>query len=82
MELKVSWLRTAAAPGTTLPQPPSRPRPPTATRSLSSETGFVTSQPHLYAKGKLSYDPETLISDIHASLMKEVDEDVSREMGR
>ena len=26
---------------------------------LSSETGFVTSQPHLYAKGKLSYDPET-----------------------
>jgi tripartite-type tricarboxylate transporter receptor subunit TctC len=26
---------------------------------LSTETGFVTSQPHLYAKGKLSYDPET-----------------------
>ena len=26
---------------------------------LSSETGFVTSQPHLYAKGKLPYDPET-----------------------
>jgi tripartite-type tricarboxylate transporter receptor subunit TctC len=25
---------------------------------LSSETGFVTSQPHLYAKGKLPYDPE------------------------
>ena len=26
---------------------------------LASETGFVTSQPHLYAKGKLPYDPET-----------------------
>ena len=26
---------------------------------LASETGFVTSQPHLYAKGKLSYDAET-----------------------
>jgi tripartite-type tricarboxylate transporter receptor subunit TctC len=26
---------------------------------LSSETGFATSQPHLHAKGKLSYDPET-----------------------
>ena len=26
---------------------------------LASETGFVTIQPHLYAKGKLSYDPET-----------------------
>jgi tripartite-type tricarboxylate transporter receptor subunit TctC len=26
---------------------------------LSTETGFVTSQPHLYAKGKLSYDPAT-----------------------
>jgi len=26
---------------------------------LCSETGFVTSQPHLYAKGKLPYDPET-----------------------
>jgi tripartite-type tricarboxylate transporter receptor subunit TctC len=26
---------------------------------LSSETGFATSQPHLYAKGKLPYDPET-----------------------
>ena len=26
---------------------------------LASETGFATSQPHLYAKGKLSYDPET-----------------------
>ena len=25
---------------------------------LASETGFVTSQPHLYAKGKLPYDPE------------------------
>ena len=39
--------------------PPSRRRPPTATRCSSSETGFVTSQPHLYAKGKLSYDAET-----------------------
>jgi tripartite-type tricarboxylate transporter receptor subunit TctC len=26
---------------------------------LASETGFVTSQPHLYSKGKLPYDPET-----------------------
>jgi len=26
---------------------------------LSSETGFATSQPHLYPKGKLPYDPET-----------------------
>ena len=26
---------------------------------LASETGFVTSQPHLHAKGKLLYDPET-----------------------
>jgi tripartite-type tricarboxylate transporter receptor subunit TctC len=26
---------------------------------LSSETGFATSQPHLYAKGKLPYDAET-----------------------
>ena len=26
---------------------------------LASETGFWTSQPHLYAKGKLSYDPDT-----------------------
>jgi tripartite-type tricarboxylate transporter receptor subunit TctC len=26
---------------------------------LASETGFVTSQPHLYAKGKLPYDPAT-----------------------
>jgi tripartite-type tricarboxylate transporter receptor subunit TctC len=26
---------------------------------LASETGFVTIQPHLYAKGKLPYDPET-----------------------
>jgi tripartite-type tricarboxylate transporter receptor subunit TctC len=26
---------------------------------LASETGFVTSQPHLYTKGKLPYDPET-----------------------
>ncbi len=25
---------------------------------LASETGFVTIQPHLYAKGKLPYDPE------------------------
>lgn len=29
------------------------------TTLLASETGFVTSQPHLYAKGKLPYDPET-----------------------
>ena len=26
---------------------------------LASETGFATSQPHLYAKGKLAYDPDT-----------------------
>ena len=26
---------------------------------LASETGFVTSQPHLHSKGKLLYDPET-----------------------
>jgi len=26
---------------------------------LASETGFVTSQPHLHSKGKLPYDPET-----------------------
>ena len=26
---------------------------------LASGTGFVTIQPHLYAKGKLTYDPET-----------------------
>jgi tripartite-type tricarboxylate transporter receptor subunit TctC len=26
---------------------------------LASETGFVTIQPHLYAKGKLPYDPKT-----------------------
>ena len=26
---------------------------------LASETGFATIQPHLYAKGKLPYDPET-----------------------
>ena len=26
---------------------------------LASETGFVTSTPHLYPKGKLQYDPET-----------------------
>jgi tripartite-type tricarboxylate transporter receptor subunit TctC len=26
---------------------------------LASETGFVTSTPHLYPKGKLPYDPET-----------------------
>jgi len=26
---------------------------------LASETGFVTSTPHLHAKGKLPYDPET-----------------------
>ena len=26
---------------------------------LASETGFWTSQPHLYAKGKLAYDPYT-----------------------
>ena len=26
---------------------------------LASETGFLTIQPHLYAKGKLPYDPET-----------------------
>ena len=26
---------------------------------LASETGFCTSQPHLYAKGKLAYDPDT-----------------------
>ncbi|HEY5066363.1 MAG TPA: tripartite tricarboxylate transporter substrate binding protein [Xanthobacteraceae bacterium] len=25
---------------------------------LASETGFYTTEPHLYAKGKLSYDPE------------------------
>jgi tripartite-type tricarboxylate transporter receptor subunit TctC len=28
------------------------------TTLLASETGFVTIQPHLYAKGKLPYDPE------------------------
>jgi tripartite-type tricarboxylate transporter receptor subunit TctC len=33
--------------------------PADGTTLLASETGFVTSQPHLYAKGKLSYDPET-----------------------
>src|SRR5882672_9964922 len=26
---------------------------------LASETGFLTIQPHLFAKGKLPYDPET-----------------------
>jgi tripartite-type tricarboxylate transporter receptor subunit TctC len=29
------------------------------TTLLASETGIVTLQPHLYAKGKLPYDPET-----------------------
>jgi tripartite-type tricarboxylate transporter receptor subunit TctC len=33
--------------------------PPDGHTLLASETGFVTITPHLYAKGKLNYDPET-----------------------